>query len=297
MDPYLLLPAPRRRRGLRAVLRGLLVLTLVLLLSGGAAVLVGAGPWPWTEITFDAAPDGPPAATPAPASSAPPTDRPTAGVEAAPFPLGFPLWPPREGGAYEFLSLQADGVTPVAYDSCRPIHFVIRPDGAPAGGDQVVRAAIARLSEVTGLHFVDDGASDEATTIDRPIFQPDRYGDRWAPVLIAWETEEQNPELAGVTVGQAGSTAVSLGDGPRVFVTGTVSLDAGQFPGILAVRDGAATARAIVLHELGHLVGLAHVDDEGQLMYPEARRDDRDFAAGDLTGLARLGRGQCVPEL
>jgi hypothetical protein len=32
-------------------------------------------------------------------------------------------------------------------------------------------------------------------------------------------------------------------------------------------------------------------------MYPEARREVTDFAAGDLTGLARLGSGPCVPEL
>ena len=32
-------------------------------------------------------------------------------------------------------------------------------------------------------------------------------------------------------------------------------------------------------------------------MYPEARREVPDFAAGDLTGLAVLGAGVCVPEL
>ena len=82
-----------------------------------------------------------------------------------------------------------------------------------------------------------------------------------------------------------------------MYVTGTVSLDAGRMPEILAIRDGEETARAIVLHELGHLVGLTHVDDPDQLMYPEARGEVADFAAGDLTGLAALGRGACVPEL
>jgi hypothetical protein len=44
-------------------------------------------------------------------------------------------------------------------------------------------------------------------------------------------------------------------------------------------------------------VGLAHVDDATQLMYPEARRQVSDFADGDLTGLAPLGSGPCVPQL
>jgi hypothetical protein len=32
-------------------------------------------------------------------------------------------------------------------------------------------------------------------------------------------------------------------------------------------------------------------------MYPETRVGVTDFAAGDLTGLARLGRGACAPDL
>ena len=96
--------------------------------------------------------------------------------------------------------------------------------------------------------------------------------------------------------GLAGSTPVSVSGGPSVFVTGAVDLDAAAFARILSGPDGIPVARAIVLHELGHLVGLDHVSDPGQLMYPEAS-GVADFAAGDLTGLARLGAGACVPEV
>lgn len=48
----------------------------------------------------------------------------------------------------------------------------------------------------------------------------------------------------------------------------------------------------MILHELGHLVGLDHVDDETQLMYPHAAKQ-RGFAAGDLRGLHELGLGAC----
>lgn len=280
-------PVPRRRR--RRRLRSLLAVVAVLAVGLGAAFLAEPGRWPWEPRVEVAAPQPP----------SDPSSRsgPLPGVEAAPAPLGSPPPPPPEGGPHGFVTLQADGVTPVAYDPCRPLHYTIQAASAPAGGEELVRGAVDRLAEATGLQFVYDGPTDEAAVAERPAFQPDRYGDRWAPVLIDWQTEEENPDLAGDLVGEAGSAAASLGDGPLVFVTGTVTLDATQLPGILEQEDGVETVRAIVLHELGHLVGLAHVDDATQLMYPETRSGVTDFAAGDLTGLARLGSGPCVPEL
>ena len=292
---------PLRRRGPRAL--GVVVLVVVFVL--GAGVLLGPHLVPWTVVGDGAPPaaaDGPaptglPDASPAAPAPLEVPDRPTPGYEEARVPRGSPPPVPPGGGAFAFVEHQADGVTPVAYDPCRPVHYVIHPDGEPADGADVIAAAVARVSEATGLQFVYDGGTDEASTLDREIFQPDRYGDRWAPVLFAWESDTANPHLAGEIVGEGGSTAVALGDGPQVFVTGTVSLDAGQFPQILRRRNGTEIARAIVMHELGHLVGLDHVDDDRQLMYPTSRGDVLDFAAGDRTGLAALGTGRCVPAL
>ena len=297
-------PRPPRRLFRRLALRIPVVLVLVVALGVSTGALTGPGSWPGAPIVRDAvwidaaAVDGGATRAPAeqPAAGRLP-DRPAAGVDAAPVPRGVPLQPPPEGGVHAFVSFQTDGVTPVAYDPCRPVQYVIRPDSSPPGGEGLIREAVARISQVTGLQFVYRGATDEAPGPDRELFQPDRYGSRWAPVLIAWETEEANPALAEDVVGEAGSVPASLGDGPRIFLTGTVSLDAPRFAEILRGRGGRSIARSIVLHELGHLIGLGHVDDDQQLMFPEARREVPDFAAGDLTGLAVLGAGACVPEL
>ncbi|MCZ2826659.1 MULTISPECIES: matrixin family metalloprotease [unclassified Modestobacter] len=221
---------------------------------------------------------------------------PTVGIEAADDPLGTPLTPPAGDGTHQFAQLQDDGVTPIAYDPCRPVHYVVRPDNAPVGGDLLIADAVAQVSAVTGLQFVDDGATDEAPTDQRDPYQPDRYGDRWAPVLVTWDTVAEQPDLAADVAGLAGSLAVSSGEAPGVYVTGLVELDAAQFTEILSRPGGQAVARAIVLHEFAHLVGLDHVDDPTQLMYPTTSAV-LDFAAGDLTGLSRLGAGACVPTL
>ena len=48
---------------------------------------------------------------------------------------------------------------------------------------------------------------------------------------------------------------------------------------------------------LRHLVGLDHVTAASQLMYPQSQPGVTDFGAGDLTGLAAVGRGACLSDL
>ena len=62
-------------------------------------------------------------------------------------------------------------------------------------------------------------------------------------------------------------------------------------------RDEAAVMQASGGHELGHVVGLDHVEDPTRLMNPVGGDEVTDFATGDLLGLAQLGRGRCFPEI
>jgi len=222
---------------------------------------------------------------------------PPPGAGAAAAPLGAPAPTTETGTSFAFVALQDDRVTPVAYDPCRQIHYVTRPDGAPADGQQMITDAVARVSLATGLQFVDDGTTTEPPSSRRDSYQPDRYGDRWAPVLFSWSTTEENAELAGYVAGVAGSAVLEPESGPAVFVTGQVILDAPQLAEVTARPDGPAIARSIVLHEVAHLVGLGHVEDTTQVMFPEAQVGVTELGSGDLTGLAALGRGACVPQV
>lgn len=89
-----------------------------------------------------------------------------------------------------------------------------------------------------------------------------------------------------------GATARSYDDAWLWFVTGGVTLDADAFDRIAEERDGGEQARAILLHELGHLVGLDHVDSPAELMYAD-NVGQAGFGQGDLNGLAQLGKGRC----
>jgi hypothetical protein len=152
------------------------------------------------------------------------------------------------------------------------------------------------LSAATGFKVINDGPTDEPANLDRDPHQPDRYGNRWAPILVAWATEDEVPDFGTDVVGTAGPIWFTLGDGTTAYVSGVVLLDPEAITQIRSI-DGNAAAKAIILHELGHLVGLDHTTRDDQLMYPNNLSEETDYAAGDLAGLARLGAGPCQPGL
>jgi hypothetical protein len=197
--------------------------------------------------------------------------------------------------AYRFLAHQPGRPDePVTYDPCSTIHVIVNDTLAPAGSDRILAKAISAVASATGLRLVVDGRTDEAPTRDRPLRDPTRYGRGWSPVLVAWATPEQVPGLKGRPAGLGGSASV-IDDlsGRSTYVTGSVTLDTPVLTRILSRPDGEAEVRAIVMHELGHVVGLAHVDDARELMYAD-NVGQKAFGPGDLTGLAALGRGRCA---
>jgi len=210
--------------------------------------------------------------------------------------LRAPADAPATGGPHAFVSVDDDG-SPVSYDPCRPVTVVVNDRSSLPDGDRMLTQALAEISTATGLVFHVEGPTDEPPDPDRRYFQPDRYGDRWAPVLIAWSDPQESPELAGDIAGVAGSAQVQDPDtSTSVYVSGTVVLDGPELAEV-AHHSGWYQAKAVVVHELGHPVGLDHVDDPRQLMHASGHLGVVDPQPGDLAGLARLGQGACHEQL
>jgi hypothetical protein len=201
-----------------------------------------------------------------------------------------------KGTSDEYRFLATAGGKPVRWNPCEPIHYVVNLQEAPAGASQDVQEAISRVSVDTGVTFVFDGSTSEIPQSERLSYLPALYGERWAPVVIAWVYQSQTdiPFHEGEDQFAAVSRPLAPLDRTPQFVSGWVAINAADHspPGWATPASEGPT----ILHELGHIMGLDHVASKAELMEPSGGYVT-DYGPGDLAGLELLGRDQgCLRE-
>jgi hypothetical protein len=194
-------------------------------------------------------------------------------------------------GSFRFLQ-RVDG-TPRRWDPCRPISYRINLLDAPPSAAADLGEAFERAGVATGIRFDDAGAAtlpalEQATdTIELGV----TVG---ADIWVVWLPHESFAELLDRIGMQRDAVAIGVpfpgsGSDEGSWVGGLIAVDASvrMPPGF-----GSAYAHGVVLmHEIGHVLGLGHVGDPAQVMYSGRSPDPtvRDWGRGDLEGLRRLG--------
>lgn len=188
--------------------------------------------------------------------------------------LGTPVPAVAQPAPFQLLFATADGAV-WRWNACAPIPVSVNYDRAPAGAAEAVAAALGQLRLATGLPFM----VGPATSSHSAGATPSSPG-----VLIHWMTALADPALAGNTLGWGGAKGVSTSAGLALF-SGEVRLKAGVD---YATIDGDGLLD-LLLHELGHVAGLGHVDTPTQIMYPSLSHLLGRYQLGDLAGLTVVG--------
>lgn len=171
------------------------------------------------------------------------------------------------------------------WNPCQTITYRVNAAGAPKRALGMVRQALKRVHQASGLRFSYAGATHAIA------WRTDHKGQRLSPaaLTISWANVRQVSGLRGGVVGLGGMAAASNGWAQSAGVTLERNsrlkrgFGAGQTWGVL------------LLHELGHAMGLGHARDGEQVMAPSiSPRSLAAYQAGDLTGLRKVGaRGGC----
>ena len=163
---------------------------------------------------------------------------------------------------------------------------------------RLVQRALAKVTAASGLQFhylgqtsyIPHNAVIHYATGDKVVFDAaQERAKTGAELVIAWASPSAsnllNPYEAGVgTVSWSGNPASQL----RI-VEGAVVMKRGVH--LLAGFTNGASVGALLMHELGHAVGLEHVTTSSQIMYPVVGTWTRAYYhSGDIAGLRRVGR-------
>jgi hypothetical protein len=203
--------------------------------------------------------------------------------------------------AFAFISKQRASDPVARWNPCARIGYRVNARQGGPGALADTREALARIRRLTGLRFVYRGS----TRIIPGGVGGNRYP-RDTRLVVSWARPAQTNLLGAAGVaGQGGPSWVTWrtdsGRRRAMITRGFVVLNArvdlgGGFGG--GVHNGwVGTRGQLLMHELGHAVGLDHPrqDDRWEIMFGTMTEKRAVWGRGDRNGLRRVGEaGGCL---
>ena len=188
----------------------------------------------------------------------------------------------------------------IRWDPCKTIVWRFNPRQAPRGALKDVKTAFAKIAKVSGLRFRYGGTTSKVPRSSYGMRGPSSFGR--LHLVVAWAQPGTGPghsDLANDGVAGRGGFVYtySYASGGKMhpeIQTGYVVLSTRYKWLPAGFADGKSRRGGLLLHEIGHAVGLDHVNDTKMIMNPMLTRWNS-LGAGDVVGLKKVGRSSgCI---
>ena len=231
-----------------------------------------------------------PIPVPTPQPPAPPTPVPTVPPAVPETPTDFdpaedlPAGYVGLGTATDWAYLFAGGAR---WNPCRTIRWAYNPGAQGYDALPDVKRAFARISGISGLKFkyVGDTTWRFSGNISDPAFPATVFD-----IGVGWSDATLLPTLAGNVVGYGGGRGFGV-------LTANTDVKYRMDRGYLILDNGHVLPSgftqpgwgSVMMHEILHSLGLGHASEDVQLMFSTLTSKNMNPAAGDITGMAKVG--------
>lgn len=202
----------------------------------------------------------------------------------------------------------------VRWNPCQPtVTYAVNPrlasktSAGRASAVADVLEAFRRVENRTGIDFSYAGRTEEIPRNSREVSWSSRQ--KAAEIVVAWVDQSRAKTRSNLMTNSGSGYGSGVGgwmmrawtdsDGhwQTAIGRGFVVINSGHNKIYRAGYGSGLTRGALLLHEIGHAMGLGHVGTTHELMYPTML--DREFSKyrdGDRTGLRKVGRRLgCIP--
>jgi hypothetical protein len=191
---------------------------------------------------------------------------------------------------HSFIATGPDG-KPVRFNPCAgAITWRFNAIGAPANALELSQEAINRIAAATGYTFKYLGTTSAIPYSSGYTAPSDTR------FVLAWATPTQVSNLSGNVVGLGGPQYAWNSTGQAKITHATVLIDSTDVAPTGFLKTGfqaGASVGTVLMHEIGHAMGLGHFNDTTQVMNPGVTSSSNTwYMNGDLGGLAKIDARQ-----